>query len=205
MQRSPDQLPGVGAVLDLAHRAEGSREAEAASDERCELDWRGRHEPDALPAIEVTLGECERAWPELACHEFVEDLLAERDHIIDASAFDEGESRLGGRGHVLEVLGPVEDELGLLPGEIADLAHGEVLAPGQASGQVEDTRSPHDGVVDIEEGRSGEVGFHQTVRGNVGRSRGGHPGNVRGVHEIILRGPCHDAEPTDLRCVTIRS
>ena len=67
------------------------------------------------------------------------------------STNDEG--RLGGRGHVLEVLRAAHHELELLDPEAHDLATAEVVAPGEADREVEAAGPAHEGVVHVEERR----------------------------------------------------
>ena len=53
---------------------------------------------------------------------------------------------------------PDELELGLRVDESAQIAVGEVLAGGQAAGEVHQRRAVHERVVDVEERRGGQIG-----------------------------------------------
>ena len=67
MQGSAHEPTRVDATADLRHGAECAGEPEVLGDDGGELDRRGRDQPDALPRVEVLLGQRERAlavWKE---------------------------------------------------------------------------------------------------------------------------------------------
>ncbi len=155
VERRPNESASVLAILDFRDGPECARESESAREEPGDLDRCGGDEPDLLPGIEVTLCECEGSGDELVDHAVVEDLLAEREQLIDASTFNERESGRRGRCHVLQVFGATEDEAQLLDAEAPDLVAAEVVTTGQPDGEVEDARTSHDRVVHVEEGSGG--------------------------------------------------
>jgi len=120
-------------------------------DDRGQFDGGCGHEPHTLPGIEVPLRERERAGNEFVGERIDEDLLAEIDQLADRSAVDERQSRFSSGGHVLEVLRARQHELRLGAGEAGDLRGGEEPLASEACGEVEQARTAHQGVVDVEE------------------------------------------------------
>jgi hypothetical protein len=53
---------------------------------------------------------------------------------------------------------PADPEFHLCPGETGQVRGAEVLARGEAAGEVEHRRAHHHGVVDVEERGRGQVG-----------------------------------------------
>ena len=102
----------------------------------------------------------ERQKPEIAAiypqgiHGAIAGYLRGHGAIVHTATLDERQGRGGSRSHVLEVLRAAHDELQLLRTEAPDLASTEELASGETDGEVEDARSAHDRVVDVEERRA---------------------------------------------------
>lgn len=123
-----------------------------AGDDRGGLH-RGRgDQPDALPGVEVGLGEGPGAGPDAVGHVLVVDLLADGHQLGDPVPLDDGQGAVAGVLHVFRVLDARQSEPGLLPGEPGQLAALEELPLVQATAEVEDRRALHDGVVQVEEG-----------------------------------------------------
>ena len=101
MQDLTDEQPGVDAVLRLGDGAERPGEGQPVGDDLREFGRRRGNQPDALPGVEVQLGQGARAGPDLRGHRLVVDLLAERHDLVDLLAGDERERGVPGGVHVV--------------------------------------------------------------------------------------------------------
>ena len=124
------------------------------------------------PGVEVHLGEGAGALPDAVGHQLVVDLLTELDELGHGLTGDEGQGLLAVGADVLGRALAAEPELQLLPDEPAHVRAGEEVPGGQATGEVEDRRAHHHGVVDVEERRGREVGRHARRRRHLVDVRG---------------------------------
>ncbi len=152
MQQLADQPAGVRAVARLGDGAERPRHAEPGRDDPGHLHRGGGDQPDPLPGVQVHLDQCAGARPHLVGDDLLEYLLAERLQLGGALAGDQAQGGVLRVGHVVRVLGAVQPEPGLLPGEAGDVAAGEEAPAVEADPEVEDRGPAQDGVVAVEEG-----------------------------------------------------
>ncbi len=160
-------MAGITPGRDLADRSERAGEAEPPGDDSRQLDRCGGDEPHALACVEVLLGQRASTRVDAFRHPLVVDLFAEADDLGDFAAGDEGERGLLDVPHPIGVLQPSDPVGHVLPAELQQLPGLEEVARGKPAGEVEDGRSHHHGVVHIEEGSRGRVGWR------LGRGLGG--------------------------------
>jgi hypothetical protein len=163
----------------LGDRAQSAGEAEPAGDDVRDLDRRGRDQPHPLAAVEVLLGDGPGAGPDPLGHVLVEDLLADLFELGDLVPGDERQRGRPRLGDVLGVLDTGDAEVHLLPDGAEDVAGREELAAMQAAREVEDGRTLHDRVVDVEERRRRHIGLRSEGVLDLGGGRCGLSGEHR--------------------------
>ena len=103
------------------------------------------------------LGQRPRAWPDLVGDDLVVDLLAEAGEFGGGSTGHEGQCFLAAFGDVVATFSAGDSELDLLPREIHQIRGLEILSCSETTGEVDDRRTLHHGVVDVEECGGREV------------------------------------------------
>ena len=155
---SPTSRPVNTPSIGFGDGAQRAGQPEPLGDRRGQLVRRRGDQPHLLAGVEVHLGQRAGARPDLVGDDLVVDVLAERHQLGRRAALDEGQRLAPAGGDVVAVLPAGQLKLGLRVGESAQVAVGEVLAGGQAAGEVHQRRAVHQRVVDVEERRRGQIG-----------------------------------------------
>lgn len=163
VQDVADQPAGEHAVFRFGDGAQSPGQSQLAGDGLGQLHGRRGDEPDLLAGVEVHLCQCARALPDLVGDDLVVDLVAEGFQFRGLAAFDERQGLAPAGGDVVAVLLAGHLELGLRVREPGQVGVFEVVAGGQAAGEVHQRRSVHQRVVDVEERGRGEVGRRRSA------------------------------------------
>ena len=158
VQDVAEQAAGEHPVDRFGHRPHRTGQPQSPGDDVGQLERGGGHQPDLLTGVEVCHRQRAGAGPDLVGEDLVVDLLAQHAQLGRGAALDEGQRLAPALGDVGAVLPARHLEFGLCVHELPDLAVPEVLAGSQAATEVHQRRALHEGVVDIEEGRGGQVG-----------------------------------------------
>src|SRR6266487_1591015 len=190
VQQFADQTAGVPAVHGLGDGAKCASEPEPYRNDLGQLGRGGGDEPDALPRVEVTLGEAPGALPDAVRHRVVVDLLAQRHDFRDLVPGHEREGGLPGGIHVAHSLDAAQPERHLSPGEPGQVARAEHLARGEPASKVVDRGAPHHRVVQVEKRRGRRIGFgrDRLDLSSSGRGLPG-PGGPPPIGLVIMAGP----------------
>jgi hypothetical protein len=178
VQDVADQSAGEHPVDRFGDGAQRTGQPQPLGDGRGQLVRRRGDQPHLLTCVEMHLCQCTGARPDLVGDDLVEDLLAESHQLRGGAALDECQRlALPGRD-IVAVLPADELKLGLRVDESAQVAIGEVLAGGQAPGEVHQGRPVHQRVVDVKKRRGGQV-WRWGRRGGDGLHRKFGDGDLR--------------------------
>src|SRR5699024_3863479 len=151
VQQVPIESARVDPVDGLGLGAQRPGQPQPTLDDLCQLHRGGGDEPNGSSHVQVSLNQRAGTFPDTVGHALVVDLLAEFDEIVDVVPGQQGQRGVAGG---VEVIGPFnavdsEDRVPTLnPHQVSS---GEQVACGQLTGEVVDRRTPHEGVVDVEE------------------------------------------------------
>lgn len=168
VQRAADEVAGVDAMYLFADGSQSAGQSEVFGDQFCEFDGCGGDQPDTLARVDVSLSQRDCAWPETVDHVLVEDLAGQRDQLGLVAALDQGKCLFSDVLHVIGRFFAHDDEPGLLPHEVSDLAFGQVLVLGQSARPVEHGCAVNECVVDVEERGRMRIGILRGGVGNLG-------------------------------------
>ena len=186
VQHLAEQPSGVDAVHVLRDGAERTGQPEPAADDLRQLHRRRGDQPHPLPGVQVPLRQFPAAGVDLVGHQLVVDLLAELDDLGRRCRPATNASAPSRAFEVSSASSPIEPELHLQQREPHQVTGGEEVPDDQAAGEMEDRRALHHRVVDVEEGRGGQVGAGRhrrfvLVDGQVGGLGGGRAGDLGGL------------------------
>ncbi len=168
VQDVADEPAGEHPVHRLRDGAHRTGQTKPLGDDLGQLVRGRRHQPHLLAGVEMHLGQRPGARPDPVGDDLVVDLLAQRAQFGGRSTLDEGQRLAAALGDVVAVLPAGQLELGLGVDELPHVAVTEVLAGGQTTAEVHQRGSLHQRVVDIEEGRGGQVDRRRRRRGRFG-------------------------------------